>query len=141
MHPTGVQGVTTVTVGASATASVAPALSNAPFKNLAIIIVPQNSDVNYTVDVYLNGQLSESHTYPIENNVIAHMYYPTMFPANVGTNAIPKYFADGKKDFTGLPVTVQLENLDSATRVFQIYFVFEEFGDNSRFLKPVDQES
>lgn len=139
MHPTGVQGVTTLTVSASGTESVIPPLSNAPFKNLAIIVVPEDTNTNYTVDVYLYGQLSESHAYPTEDDVIAHMYYPTMFPSNAGVAAIPKYFANDKQEPLGLPVTVRVGNVESDTRVFRVYYVFEEFGDNCRFLKPIVQ--
>lgn len=144
MFPTvGAQLVGTVTCTASGFGDIQPALSNEPFKNLNIIVKPMNSSkysCRYRVDVYHFGELAETHTYnTLGDSVIAHMMFPTlMFPANVGTNAIPAHYDPNRADFGGIPILVRITNLEGETRVFEVYGVFEQF-DSCRFGK-ISQE-
>lgn len=145
MFPTvGVQCVGTVTVGASGYGDIQPARSNSPFKNLTIIIKPIQAPVTscrYKVDVYHFGELAESHTYGDANDaVVAHMMYPDlMFPANIGTNAIPVYYDPSRADFGGIPILVRITNREATQRVFEVYAVFEQF-DSFRLGARATQE-
>lgn len=130
----GVQLVGTVTVAASGTASIIVARSNVPFKNLTVSTRPVQSDTQYQYDVFLNGELAESHNFPDNNDrVIAHSMWPNMvWPANVGTPSIPQYFDTAREDRIGFPVLVRITNNEADQRVFEIYSCYEEF-DAPRF--------
>jgi hypothetical protein len=140
MFPTvGAQLVGTVTVGASGFGDIQPALSNSPFKNLTIIVKPMDAakySCRYKVDVYHFGELAETHTYAtVGDAVVAHMMWPDlMFPANVGTNAIPAHYDPDRADFGGIPVLVRITNMESTVHVYEVYGVFEQF-DSFRFGK------
>jgi hypothetical protein len=129
----GVQQVGTLTVGASGTAdqtgTIIPARSNAPFKHLSISIVPMESKSAYYAYVYHDGELVESHDFTSgTTRRICHLAYPNIiFPANIGTNAIPKYFADSQVDFYGVPIRVAITNHMDARATFLVYSCFEEF--------------
>jgi hypothetical protein len=144
MFPTvGVQQVGTVTVTASGFGDIQPARSNEPFTNLTIIVKPMEADkysCRYKVDVYHFGELAETHTYStVGDAVVAHMMFPAlMFPANVGTNAIPAFYDPDRADFGGIPILVRITNLESRTHVYEVYGVFEQF-DSCRFGK-IEQE-
>ncbi len=140
----GVQMVGTVTVGASGgadnTGTIIPARSCAPFKNLNISVVPLSKSASYYVYVYHDGELVEAHNYTTVNKVICHMAYPNfIFPANIGTHAIPKFYADSEKDYYGVPIRLQIVNYRAESAVFYIYSTFEEF-DHCRFAS-IQQES
>jgi hypothetical protein len=99
----GVQMVGTITVGPSGsvddTGTIIPARSCAPFKNLSISIVPLDKSSSYFVYVYHDSELIESHDFRTAACVVCHMSYPNIiFPANVGTNTIPQFYADHRKD-------------------------------------------
>jgi hypothetical protein len=134
MYPVGVQMVSTVTVEASGTVSVYPAASNQVFSKLAISVIPQDATVEYKIDVYHDGELEETHTYPdASDRVIAHMLFPNLiFPANVGTHSIPKYFGDSEKQFAGIPISLVITNNSSTRKTFLVYSTFEEY-DGCRF--------
>lgn len=136
MNWTAVQLVGTVTVGASGTASINVAKANVPFKNLTVSTRPFDSDTRYQYDVYVNGELSESHNYPdADDRVVAHSMWPNMiWPANINTPNIPKYFDPNREDFMGFPVMVRITNNEAEERVFEIYSCYEEF-DGARFGK------
>ena len=135
--PNAVQAVSTLTVEASGTASIAPAKSNSPFMNLSISIIPM-TDPNspYTVDVYHDGELVESHSFPsTSERSICHLSYPDfLFPANVGTNAIPKFFDPNRYNAPGFPISVRITNGNTEQRSFYIYCTYLEF-DAPRFRK------
>ncbi len=130
----GVQLVGTITIEASGTASITVAKSNVPFKNLTVSVRPVDSDTQYQYDVFVNGELSESHNYPTANNrVIAHSMWPNMiWPANIASEAIPKYYEDSRGERIGFPVMVRLTSHETETRVFEVYSCYEEF-DAPRF--------
>ena len=134
MNWTAVQLVGTITVAASGTASINVARSNVPFKNLTVSTQPFDPDQRYQYDVYVNGELSESHNYPDEDDrVVAHSMWPNMiWPANLNTPNIPKYHDPNKKDYIGFPVMVRITNNEPEERVFTIYSCYEEF-DGARF--------
>jgi len=125
----GVQLVGTLTVTASGTASMDVAKSNCPFKNLTISVRPIDTDTQYRYEVFLNGELAESHNYPDANNrVIAYSMWPNLvFPANIGSESIPKYFANNRGERIGFPAMVRLTNHEAETRVFEVYSCYEEF--------------
>lgn len=147
---TGVEMVGTITVGPSGfvpeidqfgdTGTIVPARSTAPFKNLAITIIPVEKTTQYTVSVYHDGELEETHTFPSAGTVVCHMSFPNLiFPANVGTNTIPKFYADSLKDYYGVPIRVSITNLGQSSATFIVYSTFEEF-DHVRFAS-ITQES
>jgi hypothetical protein len=140
----GVQMTGTITVGASGGAenigTIIPAKSCAPFRNLCISVVPLDSISSYYVYVYHDGELVESHDFTATTNTVCHMSYPNLiFPANIGTNAIPEFFADNKKDYFGIPIRLRIVNHRAAPAVFYVYSCFEEF-DAPRFYS-LSQES
>jgi len=141
-HTSAVQLVGTVTVGASGTTSIYPAKSNSPFRNLSIVIVPMEQDSPYDVAVYHNGEIEESHSYPdAASRVICEMSFTSfLFPANVGTNAIPKFFDSNRSNYPGLGIRVALVNRAAVQRSYYVYAIFEEFGDHCRFGK-ITQEA
>lgn len=112
-----------------------PAISNAPFSDLAISVVPINTG-NYMVEVFHDGELEETHTFPTATNkYVCHMSFPNViFPANLGTNTIPKYFGDSRKDFPGVPITLKITNLSSERETFNVYATFLEY-DHCRFAR------
>lgn len=130
----GVELVGTVTVGASGTASIIVARSNVPFKNLTVSTRPVQADTRYQYEVFLNGELAESHTYPdADDRVVAHSMWPNMiWPANIGTPAIPKFFDPNREDHIGFPVVIRITSSEADQRVFEIYSCYEEF-DTPRF--------
>lgn len=132
-----VQVVSTITVAASgdpgSTATFYPARSNAPFTMLGVSIVPIDAAA-YKVEMFHDGELEETHTFPTATNkYVCHMVFPNIiFPANVGTNAIPKYFGNSRKDFPGIPIAVKVYNYTSTRETFLVYCTFEEY-DHCRF--------
>lgn len=126
----GVQGVATITVGASGSEFVSPAKSNAPFKNLSFTIIPSESIVTYDIDVYNNGELLESHEFDSSaDRVVCHLSYPNkIFPANVGTNAIPKFFDPNREDPEGVSIRIKITNTTGAQRTFLVYSTYEEYS-------------
>jgi hypothetical protein len=132
-YPIGVQAVGTITVGASGIESINPAQSNAPFTNLSIAIVPVEDLSPYKVSIYQDGELLEEHNYPsVVERTIARMTYPNViFPANTGTNVIPK-FDSTKFNAPGIPLSVSIENLGMIQRTFLVYATYMEF-DEPRF--------
>jgi hypothetical protein len=135
MSPVATQLVGTVTVGTSAAVTINPVLSNSPFSNLAIHVKPFESlDCKYDVAVYIAGELEETHSYPDEDDrVLAKMMFPNLlFPANAGTNAIPKFYNPSREDFTGDLIQVQITNNEAITRVFEVYALFLAW-DHCRF--------
>jgi hypothetical protein len=140
----GVQMVGTITVGASGgadnTGTIIPARSNVPFKNLNISVVPLSKTASYYVYVFHDGELEEQHNFVSASKVICHMAFPDfIFPANHGTHAIPKYYADSEKDYYGVPIRLQIVNYASFPATFYIYSVYEEF-EHCRFAS-ISQES
>lgn len=133
----GIQLVSTVTVGASGGANTAwtgLVKSNTPFRNLSLTVVPLEDPSPYKVEVLHDGELEEDHTFSSSDRIICHMSFKDfMFPANTGTNAIPKYVTPDGKDYPGLGMRVRITNLSGSTRVFKVYAVFEQFGDNAAF--------
>ena len=136
-----VQLVGTLTASASGTATFVPAKSNSPFKNLSICVVPQEDPSPYQVDVYHDGEILESQNFSsVTDRVVAHLSYPEMiFPANIGTNAIPKFYDANRKDYYGVPVRVTITNNSSSTKTYFVYALFEEM-DNCSF-GEITQES
>jgi len=124
----GVQAVGTVTVTASGTAEIFPAKSNAPFTDLAISIIPIETVSPYMVTVYHDGEVLETHNYPdVADKVVCHMAYPRfIFPANVGTNTIPKFIVPNKLNIPGVPISVVITNLSSTPLVFLVYSTYAE---------------
>jgi len=131
-YPTGVQLVGTITVGASgmadATGTIVPVRASAPFKNLSISVVPVEAASSYTLSVYHDGELVETHDFTGDSRKVCHLSYPdVIFPANIGTNAIPKFCNDNQKDFYGIPIRVSITNHYPAGATFIVYSNFEEF--------------
>lgn len=143
-HPIGTQAVGTLTVGASGAADsvgyIVPALSNSPFKSLSITIRPlESTNISYEADVYFDGELVESHTFPANDRVICHLSYPNViFPANVGENAIPAYYSADKASLPGLPIRVGVTNRSADRRTFLVYATYE-ICDPGNFI-PITQE-
>ena len=127
-HLNAVQAVGTVTVGASGNTEIFPASSNAPFTDLAISIIPIETISPYTVTVYHDGEVVETHAYPDEDDrVVCHMSYPNLiFPANVGTNAIPKFFTPNRMDYPGVPISVVIASGSATQLVFLVYATYME---------------
>ena len=134
-HPVGVQATGTMTVGASGTAEMIPAQSNSPFTDLSISVIPMEAASPYTVTLYQDGEILETHTYAsVTDNVVAHMAFPRLiWPANVGTNTVSKFFNAGKFAPEGMPITLEITNLSGTSKVFGIYSAYAEF-DAPRFL-------
>jgi hypothetical protein len=124
----GVQAVGTVTVSASGSVDIYPARSNAPFKDLSISIVPIETISPYDVTVYNNGEELEAHSYPDEDNkMICYMSYPHLiFPANIGTETITKFFDPDKLNFPGISIGVTIRSRSSTTLVFLVYATYME---------------
>lgn len=139
MSPVGVQAVGTVTVAGSGTELVYPARSNSPFKNLVLQVKPleRSLSTRYVVTLYMDGEVVEEHSYTsTTDNAICNMAFPTMFPANIGTESIPQFYDPDRQHFTGSPIIVQIENLETEQRTFEVYALFEAF-DHCRFAKIV----
>ena len=132
----GVQGVATVSVTASGGVTLNPARSNSPFKNLSFTIVPEDASAPYEVDVYNAGELVEHHAFSsVTDTIVCHMSYPNkIFPANIGTNVIPKFQDPSKSNPVGVSITVVITNLHSGPRTFVLYSTYEEY-DSPRFIK------
>lgn len=139
-----VQMSSTITVSASGTAedtaTFYPAVSCAPFSDLGISVVPLGP-CRYKVEVFHNGELQESHTFPSAlNKYVCHMSFAGMiFPANIGTNAIPKYFGNSRTNFPGISMAVIITNLSGTRETFFVYTTFLEY-DHCRFaqIKTID---
>ena len=132
----GVQGVATVSVTASGSVTLSPARSNSPFKNLGFTIIPEDALAPYEVDVYNAGELVEHHAFSsLSDTVVCHMSYPDkIFPANIGTNAIPKFADPSNANPVGVSITVVITNLYASPRTFVLYSTYEEY-DSPRFVK------
>lgn len=132
-----VQMSSTITVTASgtvnSTATFYPAVSCEPFSNLGISVVPLRT-CRYTVEVFHDGELQEAHTFPTATNkYVCYMAFANIiFPANTGTNAIPKYFGNSMIDFPGIPISVKITNLTGTRETFFVYTTFLEY-DHCRF--------
>lgn len=124
----GVQAVGTVTIAASGTGEIFPAKSNAPFTNLSISIIPVETISPYTVTAYQDGEEVETHSYPDESDrMVCHMAYPNLiFPANVGTEAIPRFNVPNKINFPGVPISVVITHSSSTPLVFLVYATYME---------------
>jgi len=124
----GVQAVGTVTIAASGTAEIYPAKSNAPFTNLGISIIPIETISPYAVTVYHDGEELESHSYPdASDKMVCHMSYPDfIFPANVGTNTVPRFIVPNKLQIPGVPISVIITNRSSTQLVFLVYATYME---------------
>ena len=140
MHglPIGMQAVGTVTVGASGgndSVSIAPVRSNTPFRDLGISIIPIESVAPYTVEVYHDGELEEQHTYPdASDRVVCHMAFPNLiFPANIGSDAVPVFYNNNRFSAPGVPIRVVIENRSAAARTFMVYCTYAAY-DAPQFL-------
>jgi hypothetical protein len=135
-YPVGVQATGTVTVGASGTAELIPAQSNSPFTDLSISVIPIEAASPYTVILYQDGEVLEEHTEAsAADRVVTHMSFPNMiFPANVGTDAVTRFFSAGKFAPEGMPITLEITNLSATAKVFGVYASYAEF-DSPRFRK------
>lgn len=129
-YPVAVQAVTTITVGASGSAEQQVAVplvqSNCPFSDLTITVRPLEDSAPYRVDSYQDGEVVETHNYPdTTNKVVAHLSYPgVIFPANLGTNSIPKYYGANKSAPAGLSIYIAITNMSSETRSFEVYATY-----------------
>lgn len=138
-----VQSYSTITAEASGSGNetvVVPIIkSNVPFTDVTIVVRPLESPSPYSVSVYMDGEIVETHTFPsVTGKMVAHLSYPdSNFPANIGTNAIPKYHGADKSAPAGLSFYVSVSNMDSAQRVFEVYAVYQAF-ELCRFAKVTD---
>jgi hypothetical protein len=129
--PQAIQGAGTVTLGASGGADtigyIQPARSNEAFRDLTITIVPLEDPSPYKVEVYHDGELVETHTFSeATDRVVCHLSFPNkIFPANIGTNAISKYFQSDRKNFYGVPIRIMIENLMGSRASFIVYATAE----------------
>lgn len=137
-----VQAYSTITLEASGggneTAIVPIIKSNVPFTDVTIVVRPLEKAAPYSVTVYMDGEVEETHTYPTGGKIIAHLSYPdSNFPANVGTNAIPKYFSADKSAPAGLSFYISVTNLDSTASTFEVYAIYQAF-ELCRFVKVTE---
>jgi len=127
----GVFQVGTVTVGASGTTTVRPALSNSPFRNLSITCRPigASSNVRYTVSVLFDDETVEQHTFPdASNRIICHMAYPNkIFPPNISLGSLPG-LRPVMHTAHGLGIKLSIQNQEASPVTFQIYSTFEEYN-------------
>lgn len=131
----GVFLASTVTLTASGTHLLSKGFSNGPFKNLSLTVKPVEANTHYTVTVYFDGEVEETHTYPTDTSTICHMNFPNMvFPPNAGVNAIPVFFENGRFNPEGVGIAIAIQSLEPDRRSFLIYACFEDF-DNCRFGK------
>lgn len=131
----GVFLASTVSATSSGSVSIDHGFSNEPFKNLSLTVKPVEANTHYTVSIYFDGELEESHSYPTGGKTVCHMNFPNMvFPPNVGTNAIPVFFENGKVNPLGVGISFVIESHEADLRSFMVFACFEEF-DNCRFGK------
>jgi hypothetical protein len=129
-YPIAVQAFSTITVGASGSAdqqvSTAIISSNCPFSDVTLTVRPLENSAPYRVDVYQDGEVVETHSYPdASNRVVAHLTYPgVIFPANLGTSSIPKYFGAARSSPSGLSFFIEITNLSSEQRTFEVYATY-----------------
>lgn len=124
----GVEVTSTITVSASGTELCYPIESNSAILNPCIQVHPEENNTPYTVNLFIGGRLSETHTYTAAQDAICDMTYPdSIFPANVGTETIPKFFQDSDKDYPGFTFVLQITNNSNTTRTFKVYGMFEEY--------------
>ena len=65
--------------------------------------------------------------------------FPDLYlPANIGTATIPKFFDPDRYDPRGIPIVVQIENLESTRQEFELYAVYEEFP-NAMFVRIMQE--
>lgn len=128
-YPNAVQMTGTVTISASGTGEIVPAKSNSPFQDLSVTVLPEDDSSEYSVVLYQDGEVLDSHTYTsTSDRVVAHMTFPGMiFPANIGTNAIPAFYNADKSNYLGLPLTLVITNLADTQRSFFVYSAFAQW--------------
>lgn len=119
------QTCSVVTLTASSSGTVQPALANAPFKNLTIMVVPVADAIAHQVDVLYSNDVVQTNNYaaPSTREVTVHTSVDTVFPANVGTDAAPR-----GPMLPGIPITVRITNNDAATQSFEVYACFEQIS-------------
>jgi len=141
-YPNAVQSAGTLTVSASGTGEMIPARSNSPFRHLSVTVLPEDDSSEYSVVLYQDGEILDSHSYAsTTDRVVAHMSFPNLiFPANVGTNAIPAFYNASKSNPTGLPLNLIITNLADTDRTFLVYSAFAQW-DAPVFYKLTQTES
>jgi len=137
-YVSGVYQVGTITVEASGSHTIHPALSNSPFKNLSITVRPIGvSAAKYDVATQFDGETVETHSYPDATaKIVCNMSYPNkIFPPNLSLKTLP-----GLRPVThtvnGLGISVVITNTGAVPITFQVYSTFEEY--NSPRTKALD---
>ena len=127
----------TVTLTASATGSIQPVWSNAPFDNLCVEVIPDAYNTPYTVNFYFSGRLVESHSYPdASGSYVCLMNFPDFaFPANLSTDTIPRHFDPDRRDFDGITYLLEIINLAAVRKVFKVYSLFKTYGHSFGVLR------
>lgn len=122
-----VQGCSFLTVEPGETGQCMPVLSNGAFKNLSIIVKPQQDPSLYTVTVYHDGEIAETHTYntPGTRTVAEMQMENFIFPLNNGINTVRAFV--GSRLFSGIPIVVAIENLDATIANYEIYACYEMY--------------
>lgn len=141
----GIYMVSTVTLGPSgldrSSALISgTGLSGEPFKNLSLTVKPTSNATNYRVDVYFDGEIEESHTYPdpADQGTICHMNFPEMiFAPNCGTNVTPAFVANKKFVIDEVGVSFLITNLSGGNQSFYVSVCFEEFDAHRKGKLPV----
>lgn len=138
------QAVGTVTVGASGTAAGTVDLyvvrDNVPIEDPTIIIVPESAGP-YTASLYFAEQIAYTQTFTSLTDLpVLNHRFPGLFPANMGNNAIPRYFdPDRNPNYIGESIRVRLVNSTGSTRVFYVYGIWKSHEGAAFY--PLTQES
>jgi len=129
VSPTLVELVGRITLdGNGATAQVSVG-STTPFKHLCITTKPQQDPSSYTVTVITDGIQLTQNVHAGAKVIDVINYTDRIFPANQGTDTITELAG---KEFTGLPIGVEIQNDQAGVAVFDVYATFEQ-ADHCRF--------
>jgi hypothetical protein len=120
---------------------IRPVQSNEPFDQLSLWVVPE-VDNPYIIEVYFYGRLVESHTFPAPNgdtNCVM-MFNDLVFPANLSTKTIPKFYQTARSDYCGIPILLAISNLDTTLpvgtiRSFTTYGIFKTYSSHHNIVR------
>jgi hypothetical protein len=138
MYTSGHWQVGTLEVAASGGVSnIQPLLADNVFKNPSITVVPLGSfaSYRYTVSVYIDGTLEETHTYSaLGTRHVAHMQFPNkVFPPNIGNETKPGLQWPGGiisgalvPELAGF--SMNLTNSEGSIRSYAVYSTFEAWN-------------
>jgi hypothetical protein len=86
----------------------------------------------YTVTVYHDGEVYETHTYNVVGTrTVAEMQVENfIYPLNLGVES-QRAFIQASRVYSGIPILVEIENLDTTTSSYEIYACYEMYTNSN----------